>query len=119
MGEHGMTPWRAGCAETCTSGSEGGPRKRMRRKPRTAPRPDPYTYLRCWEGVVYFAFVIDAYSRMIVGWQFATHMRTDLVLDALRMGARPARPRRRRRVDSPQRRRRAARAQPVVATPVC
>jgi len=44
-----------------------------------------FTYLRCWEGVVYFAFVIDAYSRAIVGWQFAAHMRTDLVLDALRM----------------------------------
>ncbi len=44
-----------------------------------------FTYLRCWEGVVYFAFVIDAYSRAIVGWQFASHMRTDLVLDALRM----------------------------------
>jgi putative transposase len=44
-----------------------------------------FTYLRCWEGVVYFSFVIDACSRMIVGWQFATHMRTDLVLDALRM----------------------------------
>jgi transposase InsO family protein len=29
--------------------------------------------------------VIDVYSRMIVGWQFADHMRTDLVLDALRM----------------------------------
>jgi len=44
-----------------------------------------FTYLRCWEGVVFFSFVIDAYSRMIVGWQFATRMRTDLVLDALRM----------------------------------
>ena len=43
------------------------------------------TYLRCWQGVVFFAFVLDAYSRRIVGWQFATHMRTDLVLDALRM----------------------------------
>jgi putative transposase len=43
------------------------------------------TYLRCWEGLVFFAFVIDAYSRKVVGWQFATHMRTDLVLDALRM----------------------------------
>ena len=43
------------------------------------------SYLRCWEGVVFFAFVLDAYSRMIVGWQLATHMRTDLVLDALRM----------------------------------
>jgi len=44
-----------------------------------------FTYLRCWEGVVFFSFVIDAYSRMIVGWQFAANMRTDLVLDALRM----------------------------------
>jgi putative transposase len=43
------------------------------------------SYLRCWEGVVFFAFVIDAFSRMIGGWQLATHMRTDRVLDALRM----------------------------------
>ena len=43
------------------------------------------SYLRCWEGVVYFAFVIDVYSRRVVGWQLAGHMRTDLVLDALRM----------------------------------
>jgi putative transposase len=56
----------------------------------TASRPDElwcadFSYLRCWEGPVFFAFVIDVYSRMIVGWQFANHMRTDLVLDALRM----------------------------------
>jgi transposase InsO family protein len=44
-----------------------------------------FTYLRCWEGVVFFSFVIDAFSRRIVGWQFAPHMRTTLVLDALRM----------------------------------
>jgi putative transposase len=44
-----------------------------------------FTYLRCWEGVVFFAFIIDVYSRRIVGWQFAHHMRTTLVLDALRM----------------------------------
>ena len=43
------------------------------------------SYLRCWEGVVYFAFVVDAYSRRVIGWQLASHMRTDLVLDALRM----------------------------------
>jgi putative transposase len=43
------------------------------------------TYLRCWEGLVFFAFVLDAYSRMIVGWQLAAHMRTDLVRDALKM----------------------------------
>jgi putative transposase len=44
-----------------------------------------FTYLRCWEGVVYFSFVIDVFSRMVVGWQLAASMRTTLVLDALRM----------------------------------
>lgn len=44
-----------------------------------------FSYLRCWEGLVFFSFVIDVYSRKIVGWQFASHMRTTLVLDALRM----------------------------------
>jgi putative transposase len=44
-----------------------------------------FTYLRCWEGVVFFSFAIDGYSRRIVGWQFAAHMRTTLVLDALGM----------------------------------
>ncbi len=43
------------------------------------------SYLRCWEGTVFFGFVIDAWSRKVVGWQLAGHMRTDLVLDALRM----------------------------------
>jgi putative transposase len=43
------------------------------------------SYLRCWEGLLFFAFVIDAFSRMVVGWQLAAHMRTTLVLDALRM----------------------------------
>jgi putative transposase len=44
-----------------------------------------FTYLRSWEGPSFFAFVIDAFSRKVVGWQPASHMRTDLVLDALRM----------------------------------
>jgi len=44
-----------------------------------------FTYLRSWEGISYFAFVLDAFSRRVVGWQLASHMRTDLVLDALRM----------------------------------
>jgi putative transposase len=34
---------------------------------------------------VFFSFVIDVFSRKVVGWQFAAHMRTTLVLDALRM----------------------------------
>lgn len=44
-----------------------------------------FSYLRCWEGLVFFSFVIDVFSRKVVGWQFAAHMRTTLVLDALRM----------------------------------
>lgn len=43
------------------------------------------TYLRSWNGFLYLAFVLDCYSRMIVGWQLQPHMRTDLVLDALEM----------------------------------
>lgn len=41
--------------------------------------------IRIWSGWVYVAFVLDAYSRRIVGWQIANHMRTDLPLDALEM----------------------------------
>jgi putative transposase len=44
-----------------------------------------FTYLRCWEGLLLFAFILDVFSRMIVGWQLAANMRTTLVLDALRM----------------------------------
>jgi len=56
----------------------------------TAARPNrlwvaDFTYLRCWEGVAYFSFVLDVFSRMIVGWQLAANMRHTLVLDALRM----------------------------------
>ncbi|MEU6277501.1 IS3 family transposase [Streptomyces populi] len=56
----------------------------------TASRPNQLwvadlTYIRTWSGWVYVAFVLDVYSRMTVGWQLATHMRTDLPLDALEM----------------------------------
>jgi len=44
------------------------------------------TYLRTWEGWLYLAAVQDAYSRMIVGWSMAEHMRSELVVDALQMG---------------------------------
>ncbi|MGB6455003.1 MAG: IS3 family transposase, partial [Streptosporangiaceae bacterium] len=42
-----------------------------------------FTYVPTWAGMVYVAFVIDAYSRRILGWRAATSMRTALVLDAL------------------------------------
>ncbi len=43
------------------------------------------TYVRSWSGFVYTAFVFDAYSRFIVGWQTSTSLRSDLAIDALEM----------------------------------
>jgi putative transposase len=42
-----------------------------------------FTYVPTWTGMVYVAFVIDAYSRRILGWRAARSMKTALVLDAL------------------------------------
>jgi transposase InsO family protein len=78
-------PWRT------TIPDPGAPRRPdLVNRDFTAQAPDrlwvgDFTYLRCWEGKLYFSFVIDVFSRKIVGWQLAAHMRTDLVLDALRM----------------------------------
>ena len=44
-----------------------------------------FTYVATWAGFVYVAFVLDAFSRRILGWKAATSMRTELVLDALEM----------------------------------
>ena len=44
------------------------------------------TYVRTESGWVYVAFVLDVFSRMIVGWQTSRRMYTDLALDALKMG---------------------------------
>jgi putative transposase len=51
-----------------------------------------FTYLRTWEGWLYLAAVQDAYSRRIVGWSMADHMRTELVADALQMAVSRRRP---------------------------
>jgi putative transposase len=50
------------------------------------------TYLRTWEGWLYLAAVQDAYSRAIVGWSMADHMRAELVVDALQMAVSRRRP---------------------------
>jgi putative transposase len=50
------------------------------------------TYLRTWEGWLYLAAVQDAYSRRIVGWAMADHMRSQLVVDALQMAVQQRRP---------------------------
>ncbi|CKH32270.1 IS1601-D (Transposase) [Mycolicibacterium smegmatis] len=43
------------------------------------------TFVPTWAGVAYVCFITDAYSRMIVGWRVASHMRTTMVLDAVEM----------------------------------
>ena len=43
------------------------------------------TYVATWSGFAYVCFITDAFSRMIVAWRVATHMRTEMVLDALQM----------------------------------
>jgi putative transposase len=56
----------------------------------TAERPNvlwttDLTYVPTRSGMAYVCFIVDAFSRMIVGWRVAWHMRTDMVLDALEM----------------------------------
>jgi putative transposase len=59
----------------------------------TADRPDALwvtdlTYVPTRSGMAYVCFIVDAFSRRIVGWRVATHMRTAMVLDALEMARR-------------------------------
>jgi putative transposase len=58
----------------------------------TATRPDhkwvaDFTYCSTWSGIVYVAFVVDVFSRRIVGWKAARTMHASLVVDALNMAA--------------------------------
>jgi len=78
-----------------------GPRT-TRRKPETAPAPDlvkrdfataapdqlwvaDITYVPTWMGFLYLAIVLDTYSRRIVGWAMADHLRSALVIEAVEM----------------------------------
>ena len=45
------------------------------------------TYIHTWQGFIYLATVIDCYSKKVVGWSIANHMRTELVADALKNAA--------------------------------
>lgn len=45
------------------------------------------TYIHTWQGFIYLATVIDCYSKKVVGWSIADHMRTELVADALQNAA--------------------------------
>jgi putative transposase len=89
------------------AGLRGISRARTPRTTQPAPGPDPrpdlvdrefvadapnrlwvadITYIRTFSGWVYAAFVLDVFSRRIVGWQLSRSLRTDLALDALNMG---------------------------------
>lgn len=50
------------------------------------------TYVRTWEGWLYLSFVLDTYSRKVVGWSMASNLRTELVLDAVNMAIYTRRP---------------------------
>jgi len=85
-----------------------GPRT-TRRQPGAQPAPDlvqrdftatgpdelwvaDITYVATWAGWLYLAVVLDAWSRRVVGWAMATHLRTELVLEALSMALSQRRP---------------------------
>ena len=80
-----------------------------RRDPRASPAPDlvkrrfvaekpdqlwvaDITYVPTWAGFLYLSVVMDAFSRKIVGWSMATHLRTELVLDSMQMALAQRRP---------------------------
>ena len=90
---------RAAGLRGCVRGKK---RRTTRRDPRAAPAPDllcrdfmaarpnrvwlaDITYIPTREGFLYLAFILDTYSRKVVGWSMAPHMRTELVVDALEM----------------------------------
>lgn len=50
------------------------------------------TYIPTWSGFLYLAVVVDAWSRRVVGWSMATHLRSELVLEALNMALQQRRP---------------------------
>lgn len=52
----------------------------------------PYTYVPTWAGFLYLAVVLDVFSRRVVGWSMAHHLRTELVLNALNMALAQRRP---------------------------
>ncbi|MGW4411576.1 IS3 family transposase [Nonomuraea sp. NPDC004702] len=91
MGELGLEGVRRGKKPRTTIRDAGHERADdLLNRDFTASRPNQrwvadFTYVMTWAGVVYVAFVVDVYSRAIVGWSAATTKRAKLVLDALDM----------------------------------
>ena len=92
---HGVSR-RRGCKTTKRGRERHGIPDLVDRK-FTATAPDQLwvadiTYVPTWAGFLYLAVVLDVFSRKIVGWSMATHLRTELVLDALGMALTQRRP---------------------------
>ena len=87
---------RRGTRTTCVDRSQGAAPDRVERQ-FTADAPDriwvaDITYVPTWAGFLYLAIVLDVYSRKVVGWAMANHLRTELVLAALNMALAQRRP---------------------------
>jgi putative transposase len=85
-------------ARTTIRGERQRPAPDLVNREFSAPRPDrlwvaDITYVPTWAGFLYLAVVLDAFSRRVVGWSMAGHLRTELVLGALDMALRQRRPR--------------------------
>jgi putative transposase len=85
VGVHRRRPVR-----TTTRNPDAGPAPDLVQREFTASAPDrlwvaDITYVPTWAGFLYLAVVLDTFSRRIVGWAMASHLRTELVLEALNM----------------------------------
>ena len=91
MRTHGIEGCRNGKTQvTTTPGPNPVAADDLVRRDFTADRPDAvwlsdFTYIRTWQGWSYLSIVLDVYTRRIVGWQLAPHMRQSLVTDAFEM----------------------------------
>jgi putative transposase len=90
LGIRGVSRGRAHRRTTMPDRAGAAGRPDLLRRDFTAPAPNQrwvadFTYVPIATGTVYAAFIVDCFSRFIVGWRLAGHMRTDLPLDALEM----------------------------------
>ena len=90
IGLRGVSRGRVTRRTTVPDRAGAAGRPDLLRRDFTAPAPNrrwvaDFTYVPISNGTVYAAFIVDCFSRFIVGWRLAGHMRTDLPLDALEM----------------------------------
>lgn len=92
MREHGLVACQPRPYKRTTYGDRAGAAADLLAGDFTADRPrhklvGDITYVWTWEGWLYLATVIDCFSRQVIGWSMAEHMRAELVVDALTMAA--------------------------------